>query len=800
MQIKKLVWVPLFFGVMAAGMMTCAQTFHPRPFISIDQEADKLRMECAEGTAELTFYTDKIVHFAYYPTFSNRTLPGWGIRPAEAMVSVELKKAQGPLYLFSSASVHVAVNTLTGGLQFQSADGTPFLETADLTMQPAVVQGEKTYKTTVSFVAPDDEHYFGLGQHQSGWLDHRGLTVPMWQDYDSEDGEVVAVPFMLTNKKYAFVYDNPSKTTVACGVDGQTVWESEMGEAVSYYIIYGESAEEIYKNYGLLCGVAPLPPKKSLGYIQCKQKYKTQEEVLKVARKHKAKGYPIDYMIVDWFHWDKLGDLDLSLERWPDAAAMNAELKAMDINCMISCWPRFTSESKNFDILNKNGWLMRKKDGSTVNGAAWDNRGAVIDNTNPDAAAWYWNTVKKNYVSKGFDSFWLDESEPDVVPHSFYLHAGLGARVYNIYPYCHAKGMYDGHRKDLKDRVFILTRSAYLGTHQFGTAFWSSDIYPEWDVLERQIACGVNFCASGLPYWSSDIGGWQKFQKDRIAPAVDLLIESDQGPRGMYPDYPEMYVRWFQYGAFCPTFRAHGTRSENEVWSYGPQVEEILVDYLNLRYHLMPYIYSQAWNATANNTPVMRGLFVDYMSDEKVLNIKDEYLFGPSLLVAPVVHPGQSSRTVYLPKGSDWYDFWTNKKFPGGSSVTASAPIETLPLYVKAGTILPKANGLKQANQKLQSLDLFIYPGADGEFVLYDDNGTDYDYETGQFATIQFSWNDAEKTLTIGARQGGFDGMTDQINLNLIVVTGKKSTYINESAPRGKQVVYGGQKMSMELK
>jgi len=783
----------------AISLMGNAQSkiISPNRFVKIEQQKDKLHMDCAEGFAELTFYSENIVHFAYYPTYNNKTLPGWGILPSQKIVDVDYNITHGGRdHHFKSKNVDVHIIPIEGKIAFLDVNGNKFLETAEMMMKSNIIHGEKSYATTLSFEAPDDEHYFGLGQHQNGWLDYKGKVVPMAHDYETKEGEVIAIPFMLTNKNYALVYDNPSKSTVACGVNGKTTWISEMGDAISFYVIYGNTTAEIYKSYGKLCGFAPLPPKKSLGYIQCKQKYNTQDEVLNVARKYREKGYPIDYMIVDWFHWSHLGDLDMNTDRWPDATAMNKELKSMNINCMISCWPRFTKESKNFDILNKRGWLMRDNQGNTVYGTAWDDRGALIDNTNPEAAAWYWNTINKNYNSKGFDSYWLDESEPDIIPHNYYLHAGLGARVYNIYPYCHAKGIYTGHRKDLDDRVFVLTRSGYLGTQQFGTTFWSSDIFPEWDVLERQIACGVNFCASGMPYWSSDIGGWQGFQKDRVAPKVNYLLTSMKGPKGMnynYPDYPEMYVRWFQYGAFCPTFRAHGTRSENEVWSYGEKAETILVDYLKLRYNLMPYIYSQAYNAYANNMPWMRGLFLDFMKDEKVMDIHDEYLFGPSILVAPVVKPGKTSREVYIPKGSDWFDFWSNKKISGGTTVKAQSPIDIIPLYIKAGTILPKANDLKFATQKLDKMDLYIYPGANAEFVLYDDNGSNYDYEKGAFATVKIFWDDANKVLTINSREGVFEGLVKTIEFNVVLAGDKVNIYSN--TVNGKKVIYRGEKL-----
>ncbi len=770
---------------------------YPERFLEYTHEGDRMKFTCDNGYAEISYHDQNIVHFTYYHSYKSRSY-GWGIKPSTKMIKTTDSWARHNHRHFKSQEMIVDIDPITASVEYKNIKGETFLKCAGYHMKPVRVQGEESYQLSLSFDAPEDEAYYGLGQHQSGWMDQRGETVQLWHDYNSKDGEIIAIPFLLTNKNYAIVYDNPSRTKVACGVNGKTTWTSEMGEAISYYVIYGETMDDIFKSYGELCGFAPLPPKKALGYIQCKQRYATQKEVLDVANGYVKKNYPIDYMVVDWFHWDKLGDMSLNPKFWQDPAAMNRELKSNDINCMISCWPRFVKESKNFNILNKNGWLMTKKDGNAMNGTAWDKRGAVIDTSNPEAAEWYWNIIKKNYVDKGFDSYWLDESEPDVIPHSYYLNEGLGARVYNLYPYYHAKSIYNGQRSEMEERVFILTRSAYLGTHQFGTTFWSSDIYPEWDVFKRQIACGINVAASGMPYWSSDIGGWQGFQQDRETPNSKLLISSETGPDKMYKDYVEMYVRWFQYGAFCPTFRAHGTRSVNEVWSYGEKAEKILVNFLNLRYKLMPYIYSNAWKVTTENAPFMRALFMDFMDDKGVSDIKDQFLFGRSIMVAPITDPGETKRAVYLPKGSAWYDLWTNKRYEGGRSVTMAAPIERMPLLVKAGSIIPKSDGITRANQVVKELDIYIYPGADCEYELYSDDAKSYAYEGGEYTLVKFSWDDDGKVLSIGASDGEYADMVKSMTFNIVVVGSKTAPY-NERLEGSRSVEYRGKAVTVKF-
>ncbi|HUW55802.1 MAG TPA: TIM-barrel domain-containing protein, partial [Planctomycetota bacterium] len=460
-----------------------------------------------------------------------------------------------------------------------------------------------------------------------------------------------------------------------------------------------------------------------------------------VARAYREKGCPCDVLVVDWFHWKVLGDLDLDEAFWPDAADMNRELAAMGYHVMISCWPRFMKESRHYATLEANGWFMKTADGTTLYGTPEDRRGALIDTTHPDAAEWFWNTIRESYAAKGFSSWWLDEDEPDVCPHEHYLHAGTGARVHNVYPLTHTRAVYEGHRRDLGERCLILSRSAYHGAQKHGTTFWSSDIHPTWDVFRRQIPAGLNFCASGFAWWSSDIGGWQALPGDESRTAADFLAR--------HPDYVELYIRWFQFGAFCPTFRAHGTRPENEVWSYGPDAERVLVKYLKLRYRLLPYIYSLAWRTHRTGAPFMRALFMDFPEDENVRDIADEYMFGPAFLVAPVVTQGATEREVYLPAGADWYDYWTDERHAGGRTIVAKAPVDTLPLFVRAGSIVPHGEVVQHTGEKQTRIELRVYEGADATFGLYRDDGTTYAYERGEFTLTTLTWDDAAKTVRI---------------------------------------------------
>ena len=676
----------------------------------------------------------------------------WGIsgQPPTAGYAVE-NTDQG--IVLATTQLSTLINAQTGVLTFRTAAGKEIIRCLSASFTPVTISREETTSFKILFSATEDERFYGLGQHQYHALDQRGKTVQVWHSYHGEhgEGESIGIPFLVTNRGYGIMLSNTSRITVTPGVDGVTTWEAEIGEAISFYLIAGENIEDIYQGYRLLTGETPLPPKGALGYIQCKQRYETQDELLTMARKQREKGYPCDMLVVDWFHWKVLGDLDLDPQFWPDPTAMNEELSRLNYSVMISVWPRFKDDSRHFAELDTQGWLMTDLDGNTVNGTEEDPRGAVIDTMNPQCRRWYWEKIFQNYAAKGFKTWWLDEDEPDVSPYPFKFSAGTGARLHNLYGLTHTQGVYEGHRRDMPERCLILSRSAYLGAQHNGITCWSSDIEPTWDVFRRQLPAGLNFCASGFAYWSSDIGGWQPLPEKITPPAHTPLIDPEPARAvvGGHDDYPELYVRWFQYGAFCPTFRAHGTRPENEVWSFGPVAEAILVKYLNLRYQLLPYIYAQAYHTYHTGMPFMRPLFMDFPQDRQAENILDQYMFGPAFLVAPVIEQGGESRDVYLPAGATWYNFWSNERFDGGQTITVTAPIDTLPLFVRAGAIIPVGAPIQHTRQVQAITEIRVYTGADGACELYDDDGLSYGYEQGNYSLTKLAWNDAAKELTV---------------------------------------------------
>ena len=753
-------------------------------FATSSVEAQSTVLERQNATVVLQGYAPGIVRITLSldKGFALRG-PGVGISAmADSSSWTHAATAQGDSYSSSEMTVRVAPSVIykpsgTGadiakyfrgstpyiGISIERADGRPVLRMEGWEMAvPNHKDGDADilndrrsgddpfYRVGATFAAPDDEQYYGLGQNQQGVLDLRGRSLECAHDYTAAAGPSVCVPFIVTNKGYALLWDNPSKTRVDFAFNEQTRWTSQVGQRVSFFVIVGDTYDQLYEGYRLLTGSVPMLPKSAYGYIQSKQRYASQKEVLDVARGYRERHLPADVMVVDWFYFTKMGQMDMDPRFWPDPKAMNEELHRMGFHSMISVWPRFVPADRYYETLLKNGWFEHLADGTPTNGLPYDRAGSDIDTTNPDAAKWFWDRIDENFVAKGFDSFWADETEPDLPPNGSYLHIGPGTEFFNVYPYFHTKALYDGFRRDLPDRrALVLSRDAYLGAQHNGAIFWSSDIYPTWDTLRREVPTGLDFVASGMPYWSTDIGGWQYLPYSHTPARPPLIDPSDARENvGHYDDYPELYARWFEYATFQPNMRAHGSRNFNEVWSYGKQAEPILEKYLRLRYQLMPYIYSLGYFSHQTGAPFMRGLFMDFGSDPRVANIGDEYMFGPALLIAPVVEQGRNSRQVYLPAGTDWYNFWTNERSHGGQEIEVSAPIDTLPIFVRAGSILPLGAPILSTDEKQAIAQVRVYPGADGDFTLYDDDGKTYAYERGEARITHLHWNNAARKLT----------------------------------------------------
>jgi alpha-glucosidase/alpha-D-xyloside xylohydrolase len=645
----------------------------------------------------------------------------------------------------------ISVMTANGKMLLRMRNWTMAPETAEVSASDPIDKGFS--RVAAVFDSPANEHYYGLGQQQKGWMDLRDHEIRCWHDYGAIGGEDVCVPFMVSSRGYGLVWDNPSKTTIDLGFSNQNVWSSQVGNRVSYFVIAGKTSDEIYEGYRLLTGVTHMLPRAVYGYIQSKAIYPTQQQILDAAREYRKKNLPLDVMVVDFLNMTRQGELDLDPKRWPDPAAMNRELHAMDVRTLLSVWPHFAPGTQFYDMLKSKGWLIHAPNGQPDMGWNPQAIGPNIDTTNPAAAKWWWDEIRDRYIKPdGFDYIWLDETEPDIDPGKDVFYVGSGTRFYNVYPLFHTASVYDGFRQDYGDsrRVMILARAAYLGAQRNGTVFWSSDIRSTWDMLKRSIPAGLNFTASGLPYWDTDIAGFfsPAIPAD-YRPAHKPLIDGSDARDviGNYADYPELFVRWFEWGTFQPIMRAHGERKHNEVWSYGNQAEPILAKYLRLRYQLLPYTYSVAYRSYQTGAPYMRALFMDFPNDPKAANIPDEYMYGPDFLVAPVTEQGATRRTVYLPAGCDWYNYWTNERLHGGQAVVVNAPIDTLPLFVRAGSILPLGSAVQSAQQPQKIASIRVYPGANGTFTLFRDDGHTYDYEKGRDSITTLTWDDSAHTL-----------------------------------------------------
>ncbi|ACO34569.1 MULTISPECIES: TIM-barrel domain-containing protein [Acidobacterium] len=610
------------------------------------------------------------------------------------------------------------------------------------------------YTVGATFGVQPGEHYYGLGENQEGRLDHRDQDVHCWSDYGAAGGESFCVPFLVTNKGYAVLWDNPSKTTVEPYFNEQTKWRSQVGQRVSFFVVAGATTDDLYKGYRLLTGPAPMLPKGAYGFTQSKERYSTQAQLLNVAKEYRERHLPCDYLVVDFFYYSKMGQFNFISKDWPDPAAMNQQLHQMGFHTLISVWPRFAPGSRYYDMLLKNGWFYHLADGkpTTTNGLPGNMTGSNLDMTNPAASRWFWQAIDKHIMSKGFDAIWTDETEPDIPPNGSYYFIGPGTQYFNVYPLFEDTAVYNGMRKTLNERPMILARAAYIGSQRDATILWSSDISPTWNTLQRQVPAGLDVTASGLPYWTNDVGGFwalpavhHPVHKPLIDPATA------RANVGGDDDYPELYVRWFEYGVFMPIFRTHGMRRFNTPWSYGDEATPILEKYLRMRYALIPYIYSLAYHSYQTGAPYMRALFMDFPNDPKVDTLTHEFMFGPDLLVAPVTHQGQTSRKVYLPAGTDWYDYWTNKKYHGGQTIVANAPIQTIPLFVRAGSILPIGDQVEDMNQHQNLKQIRIYPGADATFTLYQDNGKTEDYKKDGRLTVLHWDNETHRFTHTGA-------------------------------------------------
>jgi alpha-D-xyloside xylohydrolase len=600
--------------------------------------------------------------------------------PAGAEVGISAGRAR-----ISNGGLTAEISA-SGQIRFLGADGRELLSetTPHFTGPPTrrySTVGGGMHHFEVLFNSRDEERFYGLGQHQHGRLDQKGAVVELVQRNTE-----VSIPFLVSNLGYGLLWNHPGIGRVELGTT-VTRWVAEATRQWDYWITAAEEPAELLRAYGEAVGRAPMLPDWASGFWQCKLRYKTQDELLGIAREYKRRGLPLSVIVIDYFHWTRQGEWRFDPQEWPDPEAMVAELDQLGVKLMVSIWPTVNPASENYAEMEDLGLLVENERGIGVQIPIWDRDASgralmsFYDATNPQARAYIWAKVKEGYYKYGIRTWWLDACEPELrpeQPENLRYHLGPGAEINNIYPMLHAKGFYDGMRAEGEEEILSLCRSAWAGSQRYGALVWSGDIDSTFEDLRRQISGGLSIGLSGIPWWTTDIGGFKNGD-----------ISS--------PSFRELIVRWFQFGVFCPVFRLHGIRepgtmigaeqtgADNEVWSFGDEQYDIIRRLLFLRERLRPYVMEQMRTAHETGLPPMRPLFLDFPSDPASWEVEDQFLFGPDILVAPVYAEGARERRVYLPGGAAWRDAWAGTEHQGGQWITAPAPLDTIPVFLRAG-------------------------------------------------------------------------------------------------------------------
>jgi alpha-D-xyloside xylohydrolase len=621
-------------------------------------------------------------------------LPGALLPVDDRAVTVELDD-DGATVVNGRLSCHVSTD---GAVRFcRTADGEELLAERRMHFDwPGARRFEPTgtgfYRLEQRFDAYENERLYGLGQHQDMHLNQKGLVVEL-----AQRNAEVSIPFLLSNRGYALLWNNPAIGRVELA-ENATRWVAESARQIDYWMTTADTPATLLTNYADATGHAPEFPYWASGFWQSRLRYRTQEELLAVAREHHGRGLPLSVIVCDFFHWTQLGDWRFDANEWPDPDAMVSELAAMGVKLMVSVWPSVSPLSENFDAMSESGLLIATEHGTAAL-TNWVDQGtdkpigvSFYDATNPDARRFLWDEVREHYYTHGIKLWWLDACEPEIKPGSFAnirFAAGAGLEVANLYPREHVRGFYEAMAAEGETDILMLCRSAWAGSQRYGSLVWSGDIPPTFDSLKIQIRAGLNMAISGIPWWNTDIGGFDGGMQDD-------------------PEYRELLVRWFQYAAFTPAFRLHGDRfpqaglghdktgGPNEVWSYGEDTYELIVQVLALRERLRPYLHQQMQVASASGMPPMRPLFVDFPDDQESWTVEDQFLFGPDILVAPVTDYGARRRRVYLPRGASWSNSWTGARHDGGAWIEVDAPIDYIPVFARDEAEVPVAECRQQ--------------------------------------------------------------------------------------------------------
>lgn len=740
---------------------------------------------------------------------------------------VKITTSDNNRIVMKSPVLTVTLNTENGIMTYAKTDGTILLKENENSkpFTPMKDADRDAYTVYQGFITDKEEGLYGLGQLQNGQMMQRNMSKLLIQ------GNIEDVsPIFQSTKGYGVFWDNYSATTYTDN-ENETSFSSEVGDCIDYYFMYGGSADGVIAQVRALTGEVPMMPLWSYGFMQSKERYKSQEETVGVVKKYRELGIPLDCIIQDWQYWGHnylWNAMDFRNPSFDNPKAMIDSIHGMNARMMISIWSSFGPATKPYRTLDKEGLLFNMETWPQSGIEGWPpnmeypSGVRVYDCYNPKARDIYWDYLNKGIFKLGMDGWWMDSTEPDHFnwqESDFNRQTYLGSyrSVRNAYPLMTVGGVYDHQRAETSDkRVIILTRSGFLGQQRYASNVWSGDVQSSWDMFRKQITAGLNFSLTGMPHWNSDLGGF----------FAGSYNTNGNTSATRNPMYQELYVRWLQFGVFCPMMRSHGADTPREFFWYGKAGEPVydaLVDAVKLRYSLLPYIYSTAWEVSHRQSTFMRALYMDFLNDKNTWKIGNEYMFGKAFLVAPVLHsqytPEQKQNIlkenegwnkttnnqvnlslnvdftqskdmeVYLPSGNKWYNYWTNEDFDGGQKLKIKTSLDRIPLFVRAGSIIPIGPDVQYTNEKKwDNLIINVYPGADGTFTLYEDEGDNYNYESGAYTEILMKWNDTKRILTIDARKGEYNGMLTKRNFTIRTADGKE-----------KVITYSGKKINVKI-
>lgn len=770
------------------------------------QDTKSLELTTADMNINVTFYSPEIIRVTKTPLGSNSPKKKSEVVTMSPQSSLSVAESStASAFRLKSSSLSVTINRHTGLISFATANGKPLLKEKATTFAPRATGSDKgRYTVSMSYQLDKDEAIYGLGTVQDGKLNRRGLSKRVEQS-NIEDFQNV----IQSVKGWGIYWDNYSCSHFDDNAQGMT-FKAEVGDCADYYFMFGKNADGVNACMRQLTGNVPMFPLWTYGFWQCRERYKSSKELLEVVDNYRRLQVPLDGIIQDWQYWGNnylWNAMDFLSEQFTDGKQMIDRVHEQNAHIMISIWASFGPQTQQFAKLAEKDLLLPIE--------TWPQSGLshiwpprmeypsgvkVYDAYSPVARQIYWDHLKRLF-DYGIDAWWMDSTDPDFFnpresDFEYKTSAGSWRSVRNLFPLATVKGIYANQRKESADkRVFIMTRSAFAGQQHYGSGLWSGDVASTWDMLRKQVPAGLNYTMTGCPNFNTDIGGFfcGSYNTDGTGSA----------PRN--PQYQELYVRWMQYGLFCPVFRSHGADAPREIYQFGKKGEPIydaIESTIRLRYRLLPYIYSTAWQVTSANESYLRALTYDFASDKNTWNLGSEFMFGRSILATPILDPQyteekifkedamsgwdkkdgkieklkdgkidfseEKTATKYLPKGANWYEFYTEKLYKGGRNVTFTTTIDRTAMFVKAGTILPLAPVMQYAQQsQWDNLNIIVYPGSNAVFTLYEDEGDNYNYERGVYSTITMKWNDSQRTFTVEARQGQFPGMLQNRKFNI---------------------------------